>query len=348
MSKPMKKSIISIDGSFGEGGGQILRSSLGLAMVTGQPFELNNIRAKRSRPGLLRQHLTAVNAAAEISGASVTGNHIGSDRSVFEPGTVSGGEFTFSVGTAGSTTLVLQAVLPALLTAPEQSTIILEGGTHNPMAPPFHFLKRSFLGVINRMGSRVSASIERYGFYPAGGGRFTVTIEPAERLKRCDIMERGKEVSRRATALYAKIPADIAESERRMAGRMLSIPDAGLSVDEVSSPGPGNVVLIEVESEHVTYVATSFGEKGLSRERVVKRAVKETRKYLEAEVPVCEHLADQLLIPFAMAGGGSFRTVLPSLHTLTNIEVVKKFMDTEIRVEEETEKSRVIRTGDIK
>jgi len=342
----MKRNIIHIDGSFGEGGGQILRSSLGLSLVTGKPFELYNIRAGRKKPGILRQHLTAVKGAVEISGGTVTGDHIGSDRIVFEPGTVKGGSYHFSVGTAGSTTLVLQALLPALLTASGETTITLEGGTHNPMAPPFHFLQRSFLEIINSMGPKVSASIKRYGFFPAGGGRFEVTVKPVDTLKRLDILEKGEKVACRATALYAKIPEEIAQSEVNLVRRRLSLENEDIAVMEVPSPGPGNVVLVEVESEHVTHVATAFGEKGLSRERVVKKVVKETRKYLEANVPVGEYLADQLLIPFAMAGGGSFRTVEPSLHTKTNIEVIKEFLDIDFHVEQETEKSWRIQAGD--
>ncbi len=342
----MENKIIRIDGSFGEGGGQILRSSLGLSLVTGKPVELYNIRAKRNRPGLLRQHLTAVNAAREISGGNVTGNHIGSDRVMFEPGSVTGGSYHFSVGTAGSTTLVLQALLPALLTAPGESHIILEGGTHNPMAPPFDFLQRSFLQVINRMGPEVSVSIKRYGFFPAGGGHIEVTVKPAEKMKSLDIMEKGGEVSRSASALYAKIPEEIPRSEMDLVRRRLDLGEDSLKVKEVRSPGPGNAVLIEVESENITYVATAFGEKRVSRERVVGNAVKQVRNYLKADVPVGKYLADQLLIPMAMAGGGSFRTVEPSLHTMTNIEVIREFLDIDIRVKEENEKSWLIRVGD--
>lgn len=164
-------SMLDLDGSQGEGGGQILRSSLALSMVTGTPVRIRNVRARRPKPGLMRQHLVAVQAAARIGGARVTGTEIGSSTLTFIPGTVKPGEHELSVGSAGSTTLVLQTVLPALLCASEPSLLILEGGTHNPMAPPFEFLERTYLPLVNRMGPRVHAELERAGSYPAGGGR---------------------------------------------------------------------------------------------------------------------------------------------------------------------------------
>lgn len=174
--------MIIIDGSIGEGGGQILRTALALSMVTGQPFRIENIRAGREKPGLLRQHLTAVNAAATICTATVDGAAIGSRELTFTPEKAKPGEYTFSIGSAGSTTLVLQTVLPALLTADGPSSLTLEGGTHNPHAPPIDFLERTFLPLINRMGPTVTVTLERAGFYPAGGGRVVVKIQPAAKL----------------------------------------------------------------------------------------------------------------------------------------------------------------------
>ena len=203
--------MLTIDGSFGEGGGQILRTALALSLVTGKPFRIDNIRAGRKNPGLLRQHLTAVNAATEISQAEVTGAGIGSRELTFAPGSVESGDYAFAVGTAGSTTLVLQTVLPALLIADGKSQLILEGGTHNPFAPPFDFLEQAFLPLVNRMGPRVTAELERPGFYPAGGGRMRVTIEPAGELKKhLDIPSRGEVRGRRAKAVVANLPISIA------------------------------------------------------------------------------------------------------------------------------------------
>src|SRR6185436_8149487 len=243
--------MIVIDGSQGEGGGQVLRTSLALSLITGQPFRIDHIRAGRKKPGLLRQHLTAVQAAVAISKACVEGDALGSRALTFTPGEVMAGDYAFSVGSAGSATLVLQTVLPPLLLARERSALTLEGGTHNPWAPPFDFLQRVFLPAVNRLGPRVEAALVRPGFYPAGGGRFTATRQPASRLARLDLITRGDIVARRVRALVANLPAHIAEREVSTAARLLNWSDDCGRVEVVAdSPGPGNVVFVEVESEH--------------------------------------------------------------------------------------------------
>ena len=209
--------MISIDGTFGEGGGQILRTALGLSLFTGQPFRIEKIRAGRRNPGLLRQHLTAVKAASKIGQAEVTGVNIGSTQLTFTPGRVAPGSYHFAVGTAGSATLVLQTVLPALLTSDDQDRqthLTLEGGTHNPFAPPFDFLAKAFLPLLERMGARIEARLERYGFYPAGGGRFEIAITPVKKLEPIELNERGKILNRRATALWYQQPQPAAPFTR--------------------------------------------------------------------------------------------------------------------------------------
>lgn len=318
--------MIHIEGSQGEGGGQILRSALALSLVTGTPFRIDNIRAKRAKPGLLRQHLTAVQAATEIGRAETLGASIGSSRLDFKPGKVQPGEYKFAVGTAGSATLVLQTVLPALFSLAEPSTLTLEGGTHNPFAPPFDFLERAFLPLIARMGPRVTTELERPGFYPAGGGRFTVRIEPAS-LGRLDLLERGAIRARRARALIANLPAAIAERELCVVGHYLGWERESMQVVEVkNSQGPGNILLLEMESEHVCEIVTGFGEKGRSAEDVARMAIEEARAYLAMGAPVGVHLADQLLLPLALGMGGSFATSEPTAHTRTNMEVIRLFL----------------------
>jgi RNA 3'-terminal phosphate cyclase (ATP) len=325
--------MITIDGSFGEGGGQILRTSLALSLVTGKPFRIDNIRAKRKSPGLLRQHLTAVNAAAAVGRAEVDGAAIGSRSLDFAPKAIEPGRYEFAIGTAGSTTLVLQTVLPALIIADAPSQLVLEGGTHNPFAPPFDFLARSFLPLIRRMGAGAEVSLERPGFYPAGGGRINVAIAPAPRLERLNLMSRGQVVSKRARAVVANLPLTIAERELRFIGSKLSWSKDQLVADVVDgSRGPGNVVTIEIECENLTEVFTGFGERGLRAEAVAEKAVQEARRYLACEGAVGEYLADQLIVPMAMAGGGSFTTGPLSRHATTNLEVVRKFLDVPIAV----------------
>jgi len=323
--------MINIDGSYGEGGGQILRTSLGLSLVTGKPFRIERIRAARKTPGLLRQHLTAVNAATAIGQADVTGAILGSRELTFIPGEVVPGEYSFAIGTAGSTALVLQAILPALIVASGPSVLTLQGGTHNPFAPPFDFLQRAFLPLLNRMGPNVKAELERPGFYPAGGGKVRFTITPANKLKPFDIRERGDIRSRKATALVANLPANIAERELAIIGRKLSWNPECLRQEVTrNSNGPGNVVSIEIDSEHITEVFTAFGERGLPAESVAEKAVKEARRYLASGIPVAEYLADQLLLPMALARGGAFTTSTLSRHALTNIEIIHKFLDIRI------------------
>ena len=324
--------MLTIDGSFGEGGGQILRTALALSLVTGKPFRIENIRAGRKNPGLLRQHLTAVNAATEISQAEVTGAAIGSQQLTFAPGSVVSGNYAFSVGTAGSTTLVLQTVLPALLIATGRSKVILEGGTHNPFAPPFDFLEKSFLRLVNRMGPSVTAELERPGFYPAGGGRMSVTIEPSGKLDRLDLPARGEVIARRVKAVVANLAISIAERELKVIAQKMSWPRESMKAETIErSPGPGNVVTIEIECEHVTEVFTGFGERGLRSEAVAEKAAQQARRYIGSEAAVGEYLADQLLIPMAMTGGGSFTTLPLSRHTTTNIGVIGKFLDVSIK-----------------
>ena len=337
--------MITIDGSAGEGGGQILRTSLSLALVTGKPFCIENIRARRKRPGLSAQHLAAVLAAAEIGQAEVHGNQLGSRKLTFMPRTVEAGEHHFRVGTAGSATLVLQTVLPALLTADGPSTLTLEGGTHNPWAPPLDFLQRAFLPLLGRMGPRVEATLQQPGFYPAGGGRFTVTIQPRKTLERLDLLDRGPVLRQSARGLVSRLPISIAQREVKTIQEFFAWPDDCVAAETVDSPGPGNVVIIEIQSQQVTEVFVGFGQKGVPAEKVARGAAEQARRYLAAGVPVGEHLADQLLIPLSLAGGGTFRTLEPSSHAITNIDVIRRFLDVEIRTEQVAESVWQISVG---
>lgn len=325
--------MLTIDGSFGEGGGQIIRSSLALSLITGKPFRIYNVRARRDKPGLKPQHLTAVRAAAEIGAASVEGAAVGSSDFTFIPGEVSAGQYHFNIGTAGATMLVLQTILPPLMIADEPSVITLEGGTHNKHAPPFDFLQKAFLPLVNRTGPHVSLELERYGFYPPGGGRINVHIEPRSEPRRLEITERGAILDRCARALVVKLPTSIAERELRVIREYLGLTDDELRVEtSENAVSPGNVVMIEIRSEQLTELFTSVGERGVRAEEVAERAALEAASYLETGAPVGEHLADQLLIPVALAGGGSYITGKPSLHTTTNIEIIQKFLDVEIRL----------------
>ncbi|HYY59089.1 MAG TPA: RNA 3'-terminal phosphate cyclase, partial [Pyrinomonadaceae bacterium] len=246
----------------------------------------------------------------------------------FVPREVSPGDYTFSIGTAGSSTLVLQTVLPPLMLASIPSRLTLEGGTHNVHAPPFEFLAETFLPLVSLMGPQITTELRRYGFYPPGGGRFEVTIEPATTLKRLDILERGRVRDERARALVVNLPASIAERELAVVKERLGWGDDQLEVAvSTNAYSPGNVLTLRIESEHVTEIVTGMGERGVRAEGIAERAVAEALRYLELGAPVGEHLADQLLIPLALAGGGSFLTGPLSLHTTTNIYIIEKFLD---------------------
>ena len=328
--------MLTLDGSQGEGGGQILRTALSLAMCTGLAFRIENIRAGRKTPGLMRQHLTSVMAAAQVCGATVEGAQLGSLVLDFVPGKVRGGEYEFSVGTAGSATLVFQTVLPALLMADAPSRIVLKGGTHNSMAPPFHFLERCYVPQLRKMGVEVTLQLKRHGFYPAGGGEFTADIAPVSKLKQLTLMERGERTSSYAESLIAGVPGHVARRELEVIGTSM-----GWNADQLkirglpNDQGPGNALMLTLEHEHVCEVITSFGEKGTAAESVAKQAVGEARDYLIAEGAVGEHLADQLLLPMALAGGGRFSATMISSHTSTNAEVIRKFLPVEIEFEVE-------------
>lgn len=333
-----------IDGSYGEGGGQILRSSLALSMVTGTPFRIEKIRAGREKPGLMRQHLTAVNAATKICDAQVDGAAIGSQSLSFTPGKPRGGDYTFSIGTAGSTTLVLQTVLLPLLLADQPSRLTLEGGTHNPFAPPFDFLAKAYLPLVNRMGPTVRATLERPGFYPAGGGRIVVEIEPAKQLIGFDLSERGELRSRKARAIVSNLPRHIAERETKVFAKRLNWPTDQIETVEITgSPGPGNLVTIEVEYEHVGEVFTGFGEVGRPAEAVAMLAVQQYQRYIKSSAPVGEYLTDRLMLPFALAGGGSFRSTGLSRHSQTHLELIRMFLGPDTFQTEKTDDGMILR-----
>jgi RNA 3'-terminal phosphate cyclase (ATP) len=337
--------MITIDGSQGEGGGQILRSSLALSICTGQPFKIVNIRAGRKKPGLMRQHLTAVGAARDVGGAEVEGAAIGSTTLVFRPGKIRAGSHVFAVGTAGSATLVVQTVLPALLIADARSHVTLEGGTHNPYAPPWDFLAKTFLPLVTKMGPNISTELVRPGFFPAGGGKFTVDIEPKQ-LRDIEITERGAITRRSARAIVSNLPIQIAQRELKIIKGKLNWSREWLYAEDITnSHGPGNVLMVELETEHVTEVFTGFGEKGILAEKVARQVVDEIKEYLISTAPVGSHLADQLMLPMALAGKGCYRTMPLTRHSQTNLDVIKMFLDIPVRIEPIDDKTWIISFG---
>lgn len=315
----------------------MVRSSLALSMVTGKPVRIDNIRAGRAKPGLMRQHLTGVQAAAQICDAKLTGDKLGSTSISFEPGEVKPGSYHFKIGTAGSTSLVLQTILPALMIASGPSEVIVEGGTHNTAAPPFEFLQRSFLPLVNRMGPTIELTLREFGFYPAGGGVIHAAIQPAAVLSGYDIVERGEIKRRLVTARVAELPMHIATREVDVIQRGLGWRDKETACDSVRARCPGNYLWIEIESDCVTEVVTGFGQTNVRAEIVARDALKEARNYIKASAPIGVHLADQWMLPLAISawqaskkdleGGGTFKTMPLSLHSTTHLQIIERFLE---------------------
>jgi RNA 3'-terminal phosphate cyclase (ATP) len=324
---------IQIDGSTGEGGGQILRSALALFMCTGRAFTLNRVRAGRAKPGLMRQHLTCVAAAAEVCGAEVQGAELHSQTLDFVPGTPRSGEWRFNVGTAGSCTLVLQTVWPALLLTEAPSRLTLCGGTHNPMAPPFHFLERTFAPLVQRLGAKTELVLRRLGFYPAGGGEIEATVWPAgDTLQPFDLLERGPRLEAYAECLAPGLARSVAQRELERLGT-----DLGWSGEQLRVPvarqneGPGNALMATLAHGQVTEVFTQFGEKGVGAEQVARALVREVRNHQLSDGALGPHLADQWALPLALAvwkrqRAAAYTCSELTAHTTTNFDVIARFL----------------------
>ena len=323
--------MITIDGSQGEGGGQVLRSSLALSLVTGLPCRIDNIRARRKKPGLMKQHLAAVLAAQEVGDAETTGVCLGSSRVDFRPSRLLPGEYRFDVGTAGSAILVLQTVLPALIVASASSTLKLTGGTHTPLAPSFEFLRHAYTPLVERLGPRIDLVLDAHGFFPAGGGTINARIRPQAPLSGMAMTCRGALLQKRVTALVANLPLHIAEREcREMASRSGWPPEVFEAKEVQDSAGPGNAMIVELMFENITEVLSGCGRRGVPAERVAADVWTAVEQYLESSAPIGTHLADQLLLPLALAAregqASEFQTRALSDHALTHMQVIGAFL----------------------
>jgi RNA 3'-terminal phosphate cyclase (ATP) len=331
--------IIQIDGS--KGGGQMLRSALTLAMVTGRPFRMINIRGQRSKPGLMRQHLTCVKAACEVSGGIADGAEIGSTELVFRAGKLRGSSYHFAIGIAGSTTLLLQTLLPAVLFADAPSTIRLEGGTHNPMAPPFEFIDHVYLPALRRMGVVADVALLESGFAPAGGGVIECRIQPCTQLSKIALHDRGELKSLSLQCVIRNLNQTIAERMMQAAQKQQPCNDAKIDLRE---PGPGSGIccLYKADFENSEELVSGCGERHVTAERIGTTVGKLMKHFLSSGAPVGRHLADQLLLPMALAGGGSFSTMIPDNHVTTNLEVIEKFLPITSTIEDSGRGIRVV------
>jgi len=328
----MKNKYLAIDGSQGEGGGQILRTSLSLSMCLGQPIRIDNIRAGRKKPGLLRQHLTCVRAAKEICSAAVEGDELGSSSIEFIPDQIKAGDYRFAIGTAGSTTLVFQTILPPLLKADKKSNVSFEGGTHNMQAPSYEFLTHCFLSALRKMNCQVDCELLRYGFYPNGGGQWITQVQPAENVKRLKLLDRGDLVARSATTFISKIPLHVGQRELKKVAQNLNWSSDEFIEKKVDAFGPGNLISLKLAYENTTELFDEVAQRGLTAERVAGKAIKSLKRYQDSKAVVGEYLADQLLLPMALNSGGSFITHAVSEHVRTNINVINQFISDAVSI----------------
>ena len=318
--------MLSLDGSYGEGGGQILRTALSLAALTGAPVRIERIRAGRSKPGLRPQHLTAVQAVARVSQAEVTGAHLGSQTLTFRPRAIQGGHYRFDVaettGSAGAVTLVAQALLPPLLQAGAPATVSLKGGTHVPWSPPAHYLRQVFLPALAAMGAEVEMTLERWGWYPRGGGEVRLTIRGARPLTGVQWRTAAASSTFRGLSAAAGLPEHVA---RRQAARLRDRLGEAFPVEIISASGrdPGSLVFIW--GPQAGFAA--LGARGKPAEQVADDAVEAYLAYRGSGAALDRHLADQMLIYLALAQGhSSFTTEAVTSHLLTNIWVIEQFL----------------------
>jgi RNA 3'-terminal phosphate cyclase (ATP) len=339
--------MIELDGSFGEGGGQILRTSLALSLLTGRAFHLKNIRARRAKPGLQPQHLMSVRAAEEVGQAQLRGASRDSSDLVFEPGPVKAGKYHFAIGTAGATGLVLHTVyLPLALRGAGPSELVLEGGTHVQTSPCFHFLDTTWRAYMGLLGVQIRLRLTRPGFYPKGGGRVDVAIQPCSHLRGLQLLERGPPTRVTGISAVAGLPEDIARRQARRA--MNRLRESGLRVnirEETWPGGPGTVLALALDTQPAPTMFFGLGARGKRAERVADEAVDQLHDYLAASPAVVDpHSADQILLPLPLAEGPSAFTVTAvTSHLLTNIAVIRQFIEREITCEGEEGRIGLVR-----
>lgn len=325
--------LVELDGSLGEGGGQILRTSLSLALVTGKGFHLRHIRAGRSKPGLQPQHLACVKAAAAIGQGQTRGASKGSSDLEFLPGKVVPGKYHFAIGTAGAASLVLHTVYLPLALADESSHVTIDGGTHVPFSPCFHFLETTWLGYMKQLGLVMSVRMRRPGFYPRGGGLLEADISTGHRLKGLQLAELGRPGVVKGISAVAGLPAAIARRQAERAGKRLR--DLGLRPDireQTWSGGPGTVLTAALDTRPVPTLFFSLGARGKPAERVADDAVNQVKDFLDAApLGIDAHSADQLLLPLSLADEPSSLSVAQlTSHFATNAAVIQAFLEREI------------------
>lgn len=343
--------MIEIDGSFGEGGGQILRTSLSLSCLFNKPFRIFNIRKGRKKPGLMPQHLTCVKAAQLLSSAKVSGDYKGSTELLFEPHKIKGGDFFFDIGTAGSTALVLQTLIPSLIFSKEKSTVILKGGTHVPFSPSFHYISEVFIHILKKTGININLSIDSYGFYPKGGGKITAEIFPETQIKPLRITEMGNIICIKGYSAVGNLPLSIAERQRNALLQKISLEiTEHISIEcmDVLTHGQGTFLFIKADSEHSVSGFTSLGERGKRAEKVGEDAASEFMQYYSSGMAFDQYLPDQIALYLSLCKDESiFTTTCITQHLMTNLWVIGLFCEYNYSVEGDIGKPGAVKISPI-
>ncbi len=327
--------MIVIDGSSGEGGGQILRSSLTLSVMTGHPFQISNIRLQRSKPGLMAQHLQAVRAAAEISNAGVEDAFWGSTNLTFHPGAVQSGNYRFKIETAGSTSLVLQTILLPLSQAKSDSKVTISGGTHVAWSPCYHYLEWQWLPYLQKMGISARLTLNQAGFYPSGGGEITADIHPCAEFLPLNAVQRGRIVRIRGLSAVVNLDQSIARRQKLQALSRLEplCRDVKIEIVSLSSPGKGTAIVLLAEFEDSQACYSALGAPDKRAEAVADEAVDELQAFLSPQAAIDQYLADQLILPLSFANGVSeLYTSMITHHLITNAAVVQAFLPAKITI----------------
>jgi RNA 3'-phosphate cyclase len=324
-----KQQPITIDGSYGEGGGQIIRTSLSLAMITGRPLRLVNIRKGRKKPGLRPQHLTAVNACTSISRAIVNNAQLGALEFSFSPESIHPGTYQIHIGTAGSAPLVLQTVLPPLSQTEEESHLLISGGTHVPWSPPFHYLEQVFFPTVERLGYKCKASLSRWGWYPKGGGEIKATIRPAGDSVPGALVHPFEPERVTAISASSRLPEHIRVRQKRQLQKRLGKKGIEAEIALMDPPAlcPGSFVFVCAGGKTSMAGFSALGARGKPAELVADEAASALLDFLDTRSNLDHHLADQILIYLALtAGQHEFTTSAVTSHLLTNAWVIEQFL----------------------
>lgn len=330
--------LVGINGSVGEGGGQVLRTSLALSVITGIPFTITNIRSRRPKPGLMAQHLKAVEAANAVSAARVEGARLGSQSLEFEPAAIVPGNFQFDIGTAGSTSLVLQTLVSPLSFARAASTVSIVGGTHVPWSPSFDFLALHWLPYMRRIGFDIQLELQVAGFYPHGGGRVQAKVVPIQALAPLQLIRRGALKRIRGISAVANLDTSVAERQKTQALKRIGSLSGNVEIEirQLPSPSRGTFLLLLAEFEQSQSCFCGLGARGKRAECVADEVVDELLEFLATDGAIDHYLADQLLLPLALATGVSeIRTSRVTQHLMTNAAIVKMFLPTAIEIDQD-------------